>query len=105
MLVDVALHFRAHEPARFVGLVLPGEYARGHDPVEPDLSQCAEEIVPRHFALADVQVLMNASSRAGRIEDVAQTRRRVVIERVADMDMREHVSAFAEASPLVSSPK
>ncbi len=99
MLVDVALHLRAHEPAQFVGLVLPGEDARGHDPVEPDFGQCSEEIVPGNLALPDVQVLMDAGGRAGRIEDVAQTRRRLVIERISDMDMREDISAFAAASP------
>src|ERR1700722_12644302 len=94
MLVDVALHFHSHEPTGFVGLVLPGEYAGGHDPIEADLSERAEKVVPGHFALADVEMLMNARSRAGRIENVAQARGGAMIEGVADMHMREHVAAL-----------
>src|ERR1700727_2564037 len=94
MLLDVALHLRAHKPARIVGIILPGEDARGKDPIEPDFSQRSEETVPGILSLPDVQVLMDASGRAGRIKDVAQGRRRLVIERISDMDMREDISAF-----------
>ena len=55
VLVDVALHLGAHERAGVVRLVLPGEDAGGHDPVEADLGERAEEVVPRHLALADVR--------------------------------------------------
>src|SRR5690606_11317777 len=73
--VDVALHFGAHEAPRGIGLVFPGEDAGGHDPVKADLGEGAEEVVPGHLALADVQVLVDARLRAGRVKDVAQAAR------------------------------
>src|SRR5271166_876826 len=70
--VDVALHRLAHVSARLVGALLPGEDAGRHDPVEADLGERGEELVPVHLALADVQVLVDRDLRAGRIADVAQ---------------------------------
>src|SRR6202042_442541 len=39
---------------------------------------------------------MDARGRAGGVEDVAQTRRCLVIERIPDMDMGEDISAFSQ---------
>jgi hypothetical protein len=52
--VDVTLYLGAHETAGFVGLIFPSKYARCHHAVESDFRQCAEEIIPWHFALANV---------------------------------------------------
>src|ERR1700721_4455591 len=39
---------------------------------------------------------VDARGRAGGVEDVAQTRRFLVIERISDMDMGEDISAFSQ---------
>jgi hypothetical protein len=57
--VDVTLYLGAHETAGFVGLVFPSKYARCNHAVESDLRQRPEEIMPWHFALANVSVLVD----------------------------------------------
>src|SRR5262245_50275521 len=78
--VDVAFNFGAHEPAGLVCPVLPGEDAGGHDPVEADFGERAEEVVPGHFALSDVEMLVDARLGAGRVQDVAEAGAGLVIE-------------------------
>ena len=64
MLVDVALHLVPHEARALLGALLPGEDAGGHDAVEADFGERAEEVVPRDLALADVEVLVHPRGRA-----------------------------------------
>src|SRR4051812_27537279 len=63
-----AVHLLAHEPRGLVRTVLPREHARGHDPVELELLERAEEEVPVDLALADVEVLVHAARRARRVD-------------------------------------
>src|SRR3954468_10926931 len=60
-------HLLAHEAGGLARALLPGEHARGHDPVEPQPLQGAEEEVPVDLPLADVQVLVDAGGRARRV--------------------------------------
>ena len=46
---------------RFSGAFFPCEHAHRRDAVEPDLRQRGEEVVPAHFTLTDIQVLMDSS--------------------------------------------
>lgn len=81
------------------GPFFPGEDAHGHDPVELQAGQCAEERVPVHLALADVQVLVNArgsythrrAAAGAHVDDVAQAGRCPEIQGVRDMNMGEQV--------------
>src|SRR5690349_10607741 len=57
-----------------LGPLLPGEDADRGNAVEADLGQGLEEQVPVDLALADVEVLVDAGLRAGRVDDVAQAR-------------------------------
>src|SRR5215469_14272397 len=68
---------------------LPGEDAHGGDAVEVYLGQGAEEGIPVHLPLADVQVLVDTGGRAGRVDDVAQAGRGAVVERVGDVQLGE----------------
>ena len=55
--------------------------------MEADLRERAEEILPRHLALADIEVLVDPRLRAGRVEDVAQTGACLVIESITDVNV------------------
>ena len=70
---------------RLAGAFLPGEDAHGRDAVEPHLGQRGEEDVPVHLPLPDVEMLVDARGRAGRVHDVAQAGRGAVVERVSDV--------------------
>src|SRR3981081_1003699 len=74
---------------RLPGPFLPGEDAHGRDAVELHVGQRPEEDVPVHFPLADVEVLVHARGRAGRVHDVAQAGRGPVVEGVRDMHLRQ----------------
>src|SRR6266545_5465083 len=71
-----------HEDARLPGAFLPGEDAGGHGAVEAGRLEAGEELAEVHLALADVEVLVHPDGRAGRVDDVAQTRRPGVVEGV-----------------------
>src|SRR5213076_1971694 len=57
---------------RLAGAFFPGEDADGGDAIELDLGQGGEEDVPVHLSLPDVEMLVDAGGRAGRVHDVAQ---------------------------------
>jgi hypothetical protein len=70
---------------RLASPLLPREDAHGRDAIEVELGEGAEEDVPVHLALSDVEVLVHARGRAGRVHDVAQARGRPVVEGVGDV--------------------
>src|SRR5215831_19018305 len=71
------------------GSFLPGEDAHGGDAVEVHLGEGAEEDVPVHLALTDVQVLVDPGGRTGRVDDVAQAGGGAVVEGIGDVHVRE----------------
>jgi hypothetical protein len=94
-LVHVPLDLLAHKAARLIRALLPGEDAGRHDAVEADRGEGSEERVPVHLALADVHVLVDRHLRAGRIADVAEAGRGLVVVGVGDMDMRQRRGVVA----------
>jgi hypothetical protein len=82
----------AHESTRLPGAVLPREDAHGHDAVEAELPQGAEELVPVHLSLTDVQVLVDPHRRSGWVHDVTQARRGPMVERVRHVQMLQQVA-------------
>src|SRR6185312_9687316 len=71
------------------GSFLPGEDAHGGDAVEVHLGEGPEEDVPVHLALTDVQVLVDAGGRTGRVDDVPQPGGGAVVEGIGDVQMGE----------------
>jgi hypothetical protein len=60
-------------------VLLPSEHARGHKPVELQLTQAAEELVSRHVAVAGLVVPVDPRVRPGRVDDVAVADVRLVV--------------------------
>ena len=63
-------------------------------PSKPMRSRPAEELLEVDLALADVEVLVHRDLRAGRVDDVAQPRRRGVVVGVGDVDHRQQVAGL-----------
>ena len=68
-------------------VLLPPEHADGGEPVEPQVAQGAEELVPVHLAVADLVVLVHARVHAGRVDDVAVADVGPVVEAVGDVQV------------------
>ena len=94
-LLDVLLHGLQLVAGDLRGVVVLGEDAGDHDGVlavqEADFLQAAEELVPVDVAVADFQVLVHPDRVAGRVGDVAQAVRGVVVHGVGDVDQAELV--------------
>ena len=73
-------------------------------PSKPIAASDGEERVPVDLALADIHVLVDRHLGAGRVADVAQARRRLVVVGVGDVDMRDQRPASRIIFPM-SSPK
>src|SRR6266566_1352587 len=95
----VRLDALAVDPARLARAFLPGEHADGHDGLVPvadaEPAEGAEELVPVHLALPDVQVLVYPGGRPGRVDDVAQPRGRPVVERVGHVQVGQQIPGVA----------
>ena len=65
-------------------------------PSKPTSARVPIEVVPGHFALTDIEVLVNTGGRARRVDNIAQSRAGLMVEGVGDVDMCQHVGAFAK---------
>src|SRR5262249_59234029 len=81
-----------HVPTRFLGPLLPGEDAHGHDAVELQLPERAEELVPVDLALPDVEMLVDPGGRTRWIHDVPQAGRRPMVEGIGNMQVGQQVT-------------
>ena len=94
-LFDVVVHRVQLVAGDLGGVVVLGEDAGDHHGVLPveeaDLLEAAEELVPVDVAVADFQVLVHPDRVAGRVGDVTQPVRGVVVHGVRDVDQAELV--------------
>lgn len=78
-----------HEGGGFLGSFFPCEDTGREGAVEAVRTQFAEELVEVDLALSDVEVLVDPGRRAGRVQDVAVTGGRGVVQGVGEVDVGE----------------